>query len=51
MGAQDPETLLNALKGQRILIQDLNVLFEGWPCKVNIHLERLRETVDVWLEK
>jgi hypothetical protein len=51
MGTQDPDTLLNSLKGQRILIQDLNVLFKGWPCKVNIHLERLRETVDVWLEK
>lgn len=51
MYTQDPDTILGSLKGQKILIQDLKVLFKEWPFKVNIHLERLRNEVNVWLEE
>ncbi|KAL8833601.1 MAG: hypothetical protein Q9170_004184 [Blastenia crenularia] len=45
-----PDTLLTSLRGQKVFVEDLNILFTGWPCKVNVHLERLREDVDAWLE-
>lgn len=51
MGSLDPDTIVRSLKGQRILLPDLNALLDGWPRKVNVHLERLRQSVDLWLEE
>ncbi|KAL9078210.1 MAG: hypothetical protein Q9157_002863 [Trypethelium eluteriae] len=38
--------LLDSLKGQRIHIPDLHVLFQHWPISINKELERLRFDVD-----
>lgn len=43
-------TILAELRGQSIVLPDLNVMFDGWPQHVNINLDRLRRDVDGWLD-
>ncbi len=51
MKPHGPEALLNSLRGQRIVLCDLNRIFDGWPKEINPNLDRLRHDVDVWLER
>lgn len=48
---QDPERLLISLRGQRVVLPDLDGLFQDWPTKVNPNLSRLRQELDIWLER
>lgn len=43
--------ILAELRGQSIVLPDLNVVFNGWPRHVNVHLDRLRRDVDRWLDR
>ena len=52
MQSPDPQTILARLRGQNIVLQDLNALFgSGWPRKTNPELHNLRAEVDAWLDK
>jgi hypothetical protein len=48
---QEPGALLTSLRGQEVTLCDLNAIFSGWPSEVNPNLDRLRQDVEVWLEK
>lgn len=52
MQSPDPQTILARLRGQNIVLRDLNALFgSGWPRKTNPELHNLRAEVDAWLDK
>ena len=44
-------SILSVLRGQSILLPDLNVTFDGWPREVNQGLDQLRHDVDEWLDR
>ncbi|KAL9008744.1 MAG: hypothetical protein Q9173_006159 [Seirophora scorigena] len=46
----EASTILAELRGQSIVLPDLNVMFDGWPQDVNINLNQLRRDVDGWLD-
>ena len=50
MKTHDSDTLLNSLRGQTIVLCDLNSIFDSWPKEINPNLDQLRHDVDVWLE-
>ena len=47
----EASTILAELRGQSIILPDLNAMFNGWPRHVNVHLDRLRRDVDRWLDR
>lgn len=51
MAKSDPDSIIAELRGQSIVLPDLNALFENWPKQVNADLERLRHDVDEWLDR
>ncbi|KAI4182232.1 MAG: hypothetical protein L6R41_006112 [Letrouitia leprolyta] len=51
MPQNDSETILAELRGQSIVLPDLNAIFLGWPKDVNPGLDRLRVDVDEWLTR
>ena len=46
-----PSNVLNSLKGKKIVLCDLESILKGWSKEVNPDLCRLRQEVDVWLER
>lgn len=44
-------TILAELRGQSIVLPDLNKVFSRWPKHVNHNLSRLRRDVDEWLDR
>ena len=51
MNSSDADAVLASLQGKKIVIADLNAIFSGWPRKVNPNLDKLRQDLDVWLER
>lgn len=51
MAKADPDSILAELRGQSIVLPDLNAIFESWPKQVNASLDRLRHDVDEWLDR
>ena len=47
----NPDALLRSLRGQEIVLCDLTSIFDGWPKEINHNLDRVRQDVDVWLER
>ena len=48
---QAPSAILNSLRGEKIVLCDLNRIFNNWPKEINPNLDRLRHDVDIWLER
>lgn len=51
MTQNDSQSILAELRGQSIVLPDLNAIFLGWPKDVNPGLDRLRDDVDEWLTR
>lgn len=47
----EASTILAELRGQSIVLPDLNLMFNGWPQHVNINQDRLRREVHGWLDR
>ena len=48
---QEPSVLLDSLRGEEVVLRDLNGIFNNWPKEINPNLDQLRQDVDVWLER
>ena len=51
MAQEQPISILRALRGQSIVLPDLNAILDGWPREVNPNLDRLRRDLDEWLDR
>ena len=51
MAQIETSTILAELRGQSIVLPDLNGMFDGWPQDVNINLDQLRRDVNGWLDR
>ena len=51
MAEQESVSVLAELRGQSIVLPDLNSIIDGWPREVNQNLDRLRRDVDEWLDR
>ncbi|KAL9129096.1 MAG: hypothetical protein Q9217_002368 [Psora testacea] len=50
MTQEKSNLILTELRGQSIVLRDLNAILAGWPREVNRHLDKLRCDVDEWLD-
>lgn len=50
MAKAEPDSIIGELRGQSIILPDLNAIFDNWPKQVNANLDRLRHDVDEWLD-
>ena len=48
---QEPSVVLDSLRGEKVVLGDLNRIFDNWPKEINPNLDQLRRDVDVWLER
>ena len=44
-------SIIAELKGQSVVIHDLNAILDGWPREVSQDIDRLRGDVNEWLER
>ena len=44
-------SILTSLRGQSIILPELNAMLDGWPREVNQGLDQLRRDVDEWLDR
>ncbi len=44
-------SILESLRGQSIILPELNAMLDGWPREVNQGLDQLRRDVDEWLDR
>lgn len=44
-------SIITALRGQSVVLPDLNAVLDGWPREVNQGLDRLRRDVGDWLDR
>lgn len=51
MARAEFESIIAELRGQSIVLPDLNAIFGNWPKQVNANLDRLRHDVDEWLDR
>lgn len=51
MAKAEPDSIIAELRGQSIVLPNLNAMFESWPKQVNTNLDRLRHDVDGWLDR
>ncbi len=51
MSQEQAITILTALRGQSILLPDLNAILGGWPREINQNLDQLRRDVEEWLDR
>ena len=47
----DADSILAELRGQCIVLPDLNGVLNSWPKQTNRNLDRLRHDVDEWLDR
>lgn len=51
MAQEQTFSIVTALRGQSVVLPDLNAVLDGWPREVNQGLDRLRRDVDAWLDR
>ena len=51
MASELSVSILMSLRGQSIILPDLNSIFQDWPKEVNPGLGQLRRDVDEWLDR
>lgn len=51
MAQEQTVSIVTALRGQSVVLPDLNAVLDGWPREVNQGLDRLRRDVDDWLDR
>lgn len=44
-------SILTSLRGQSIVLPDLNAILDGWPREINRHYDQLHSDVNNWLDR
>lgn len=45
------KSILSALRGQSVVLPDLNAIFDGWPREISRHYDQLHRDLDDWLDR
>ena len=51
MSFPESQNIINKLKGQKVRIPNLYAVLEGWPSKVNPHIDTIGKLIDQVLER